>query len=132
MDIAQGHKLVSWEDVGKALSENALRWAEYLSEHGPEARIEDWYVDMLDRQEALQTDGNIGISLVDVRPEGIEVAYTDDFTSRVLRTAAPPVRETHSHECDNCGASFACACGHPGEERMDCGGCKRDDEQVEE
>lgn len=52
-----------------------------------------------------------------------------DFTKRVLEVTAPPVRETHTHECDNCGQNFTCACGHPGEERMDCGGCKREEDQ---
>lgn len=131
MDIAEGHKLVSWSDIGKALSENAHRWASYLAENGPDSRLEDWYVSMLDQEAARSTDGNIGVRLIDVRPDGIEIEHTDDFTSRVLRVAAPPLRDTHTHECDNCGANFSCACGHPEEERMDCGACKREDEQVE-
>jgi len=131
MDIAQNRRLLSWKDVGKALADNDHRWARYLSENGPDSRIEEWLVALLDQEASRATDGNIGVELVEVRPDGVEVAYTDDFIRRAVRVVAPPLRDVHDHACDNCGAAFSCACDDPGQERADCGGCKRDDERVE-
>lgn len=77
----EDRKVIGWRDVGRLLASDPDSWADYMrhvlefSRGHVEARIEDWYVHMLNMEANENTAGNVGVELIDVRPEGIEVRY---------------------------------------------------------
>lgn len=73
-------KLISWRDVGRLLASDPGSWSDYmrhkLSLGNVEVRIEDWYVHMLNMEANENTAGNVGVELVDVSPDGLEIQYS--------------------------------------------------------
>lgn len=78
----EDRKLVSWSDVGRLLASDPSSWSDYMryvhefSRGHAAARIEDWYVHMLSLEANEHTAGNVGVELVDVSPDGLEIRYS--------------------------------------------------------
>jgi len=82
MKIAEGRMVIGWRDVGRLLESDPESWGEYIdfvhkmTNGHHRAEIADWYVDRLRAEANEKSAGNVGVTLIDVRSEGIEVEYT--------------------------------------------------------